>query len=785
MFYAVSLAVLSHTTFVKHPNQTSLIQGSEGIVWSESHTGWSFDSPIPHCQWSGITCRIGLNGGAEQSVITVIRLPNGGLSGTIPTELGLLSGLEELTLKGNLLRGSIPREVAGLKNLHTLDLTDCLLTGTLPQIFESPNLEKLLLGENGIQGKFFHEDTSPHLQSVKEVNLEKNLLTGTLHGSTLLKMQQLETLSLSENEISGVIPGKALGSLSNLQYLYLDANNLVGPLTAQLAQEGKAQLLELWLQSNSLSGTVPSSFVRFDKLHDFFIDGNKLTGALPPDICGPNINSDFFTEVPSDAERNYCDSIACPAGSAALEGVFPCSQCIGGDVAKRKNPYLGHKGECENWSQREILIMFYASTSKNGAWTGVNDWNDESKGMCELTGIRCDGHGNVVKIDLRNRNLTGSIPDSLGFLPYLEQLDVSDNALTGYLPSDLRWTPLTTLDISGNEIVGVVPPLLCLKEELNGNGKDNIFRCNRVSCPLGTFNAIGRYEEGLNCKPCYDDHPFIGQKTCKQRHDLNGKFHWMEKDVETVRNSTQNLNTSGRVGLGIALSFLGIALLKCAIARCVKQNPRRMYEQQKMINYVDESSSEDSHDEDYGEYMDDEEDENTQSHFRESRYRNDVSNHSEDESDESEDEVLVNGIPHSPIEGSISSGRSAPVQCTDFIRGQQERSISKQGGFKKATKRAQQAIRSSVTNITNGAGRLIQNNASFGDSRMNDLQDEPFGSDLEMANSVGRGVECNSSQGEDFNHRGGSPASSGRSYRSESKVEQWKYSDLLDVPTIE
>lgn len=192
MFYAVSLAVLSHTTFVKHPNQTSLIQGSEGIVWSESHTGWSFDSPIPHCQWSGITCRIGLNGGAEQSVITVIRLPNGGLSGTIPTELGLLSGLEELTLKGNLLRGSIPREVAGLKNLHTLDLTDCLLTGTLPQIFESPNLEKLLLGENGIQGKFFHEDTSPHLQSVKEVNLEKNLLTGTLHGSTLLKMQQLE-----------------------------------------------------------------------------------------------------------------------------------------------------------------------------------------------------------------------------------------------------------------------------------------------------------------------------------------------------------------------------------------------------------------------------------------------------------------------------------------------------------------------------------------------------------------------------------------------------------------
>jgi hypothetical protein len=100
---------------------------------------------------------------------------------------------------------------------------------------------------------------------------------------------------------------------------YLDSNSLVGPLPSQLAtQPGGASLLELWVQDNALSGTVPVSYARFNGMHSFYIDGNKLTGEVPEDLCSPDINADFFAGVPTDAEWNYCDLIACPTGSVAL-----------------------------------------------------------------------------------------------------------------------------------------------------------------------------------------------------------------------------------------------------------------------------------------------------------------------------------------------------------------------------------------------------------------------------------------------------------------------------------
>ena len=125
--------------------------------------------------------------------------------------------------------------------------------------------------------------------------------------------------------------------MSALRYLYLDTNSLVGPLPSQLAtQEQGASILELWVQDNALSGTVPASYARFDWMHSFYIDGNKLTGEVPHDLCGPEINADFFANAPTEAERNYCDSIACPVGSVAFEGLYPCSLCPGGEAARLK-----------------------------------------------------------------------------------------------------------------------------------------------------------------------------------------------------------------------------------------------------------------------------------------------------------------------------------------------------------------------------------------------------------------------------------------------------------------
>jgi hypothetical protein len=61
-----------------------------------------------------------------------LSLTNGTLAGTIPTELGNLSGLRRLWLYGNKLTGAIPTELGKLELLEVVELQQNDLQGTMP-----------------------------------------------------------------------------------------------------------------------------------------------------------------------------------------------------------------------------------------------------------------------------------------------------------------------------------------------------------------------------------------------------------------------------------------------------------------------------------------------------------------------------------------------------------------------------------------------------------------------------------------------------------------------------
>ena len=246
------------------------------------------------------------------------------------------------------------------------------------------------------------------------------------------------------------------------------------------------------------------------------------------------------------------------------------------------NRYLGQSGECSDYTQRDVLRIFYEATTKSGPWDGANDWADGGEGasdgeVCALTGVGCDGRGHVVSIDLRGRGLTGRLPDELGFLPFLERLDVSDNGLMGYLPSDLVWTSIESLDVSGNMIRGVVPPLLCMEDELNGNGLGGVYSCDRVACPAGTYGPRG-YRGGAggeasDCRPCYDGSPYLGRKVCGRTVPPGD---WREK-VGEARGYVER-RTGRSAGAVFAVFVVLLAILAVAF-RCVggggRVRPRR------------------------------------------------------------------------------------------------------------------------------------------------------------------------------------------------------------------
>lgn len=256
------------------------------------------------------------------------------------------------------------------------------------------------------------------------------------------------------------------------------------------------------------SGTVPALFSDVPKLSDFYVDGNKLTGTIPEGICEKGLNKDFFDKTGTNNE-NHCEDIACPTNTASSDGIGPCVPCDPGLYT----PYLGWDKECMDISEDIILDTFYAHTSRLG-WT--TPW-DANINHCDQPGITCDMQNHVTEINLKGFGLTGTIPEVIGFLEYLRVLDLSDNQLSGHLPSELRFAPLERLDVSGNRLVGVVPLMLCSKPGINGNGggtKGRNFGCDHIACSVGYAAPQGSHNHS-GCTPCPGGGGnYLGSKTC-------------------------------------------------------------------------------------------------------------------------------------------------------------------------------------------------------------------------------------------------------------------------------
>ena len=79
---------------------------------------------------------------------------------------------------------------------------------------------------------------------------------------------------------------------------------------------------------------------------------------------------------------------------------------------------------------------------------------------CEWLGVTCNDDEQIVELDMGNAAfvLHGSIPTELGLLSHLINLNLADHSLKGHLPDVIfpQLTSLTSLDLSGNQLTGLV-----------------------------------------------------------------------------------------------------------------------------------------------------------------------------------------------------------------------------------------------------------------------------------------------------------------------------------------
>ncbi|GLJ16790.1 hypothetical protein SUGI_0289190 [Cryptomeria japonica] len=91
----------------------------------------------------------------------------------------------------------------------------------------------------------------------------------------------------------------------------------------------------------------------------------------------------------------------------------------------------------------------------------LGSWDPSLVNPCTWFHVTCNNDDHVIRVDLGNGGLSGTLSPRIGDLPNLQILDFSRNSLSGSLPPSLgNLKNLNFLDLSDNKFSGKIPTSL-------------------------------------------------------------------------------------------------------------------------------------------------------------------------------------------------------------------------------------------------------------------------------------------------------------------------------------
>ncbi|KAI9099577.1 hypothetical protein K1719_024582 [Acacia pycnantha] len=359
-----------------------------------------------------------------------------------PSWIRSLKHLRQLYIPNNNISDSIPTWVwDAFPHASYFDFSNNDIHGELSYRLKNPiNVSSIDLSSNHLSGPL------PHISpDVAYLDLSSNWFSGSIASFLCLKKEEpmkLEYLNLASNNLSGEIPDCWKMWSNNLMIIKFDNNHLKGNLPTSIGS--LSWLNSLQLRNNTLSGIFPVCFKNNIKLVLLDLRENEFSGIIPPWVGDILLNLKFFLLKSNKFDGEIPNQICSLHSLHAL------------DLAQ--NNLTGQIPKCIN----HLSVMLVKNTTLESYIRGEGNKSSRSitNVLLELKG-RADVYtflGLVTSIDLSDNKLSGEIPSEIASLKGLVFLNLSNNLLSGKIPQNIgNMESLEIMDLSKNQLCGEIP----------------------------------------------------------------------------------------------------------------------------------------------------------------------------------------------------------------------------------------------------------------------------------------------------------------------------------------
>jgi len=293
--------------------------------------------------------------------------------------------------------------------------------------------------------------------------------------------REIVQINLSDNNLVGTIPS-SIGRLFYLTRFDASINGLYGVIPDAFGVLGLDILLlhenAFRNNENPSTGIIPVDFcssipiITVDCLFPGFVScpGNCcICNNIAPSVSPTNAVSDVPSSVPTSSPTMEASVV--PSSAPTCISTIDPSYCDGFNLKSTClvliDIYEGLEG-C-NWEQG------VADSSSGGRrmsdipgnpWFSGTPSTNTIDPFCFWFGVACESGCSVgcdvVKIDLYENNLGGTIPTTVGLLLQLTDLELNQNYIQGTIPTELgQLSNLFVMLLHGNDITGTMPSEVC------------------------------------------------------------------------------------------------------------------------------------------------------------------------------------------------------------------------------------------------------------------------------------------------------------------------------------